>query len=396
MVAPYVPHAVAKHAGGAYLHRHLRAVPFADVTLVAPRTKENLQASVACERPVILFELKCKRLFVLLDRVSRFFFPWSPGYFTSAAILAAIRDQKLSRGDVVEVHWPEYQGIVPRIKRLCDARLISIPHDVLSQRLSRARSAGSSAPRQLQAYVALRACERAESRIFGIADEVVVFSLKDADLVKAAAGNSSPRVIDPPIAGSDTGARDVRLPVVQRDRRFLLFTGAFDRSVNEEAALVLISTVFPPIRDKFQDVDLVLAGNAPTSRMLGAASADPRVRLTGWVRELSPYYAQASIFLAPLRRGAGVKFKCVEALMHGLVSIVSPVAAEGLDSSLFYVVSHDLASVVEACTALLNEDERSVERRRSALAIEAGKRFGVEKHLTQIRELYDSVYYLEG
>ena len=53
--------------------------------------------------------------------------------------------------------------------------------------------------------------------------------------------------------------------------------------------------------------------------------------MTGFVRELEPYYGQFKMMLAPLRFGAGVKGKITQSLAMGLPVVTTSVGAEGIN-----------------------------------------------------------------
>jgi glycosyltransferase involved in cell wall biosynthesis len=60
---------------------------------------------------------------------------------------------------------------------------------------------------------------------------------------------------------------------------------------------------------------------------------DPRnknVTVTGTVDDLGPYYQMARVFVAPLRSGAGIKFKVAQAMLYGLPVVATRLAVEGI------------------------------------------------------------------
>jgi glycosyltransferase involved in cell wall biosynthesis len=51
----------------------------------------------------------------------------------------------------------------------------------------------------------------------------------------------------------------------------------------------------------------------------------------GFVADLAAFYGGLRVAVAPIRYGAGVKLKTVEALQYGVPIVATPVGAEGLD-----------------------------------------------------------------
>jgi glycosyltransferase involved in cell wall biosynthesis len=52
--------------------------------------------------------------------------------------------------------------------------------------------------------------------------------------------------------------------------------------------------------------------------------------VTGFVPDIRPYMAQASVYIVPLRLGVGIRGKILEAWAMGMPVVASPVACAGL------------------------------------------------------------------
>jgi len=102
------------------------------------------------------------------------------------------------------------------------------------------------------------------------------------------------------------------------ERADILFVAGFGHEPNEDAACWFASEVLPLVRMKFPDVRLWLVGSNPTERVK-ALHTNERVVVTGYVSEaeLATRYQRARVAIAPLRYGAGVKGKTVEAMRFG-------------------------------------------------------------------------------
>jgi glycosyltransferase involved in cell wall biosynthesis len=57
---------------------------------------------------------------------------------------------------------------------------------------------------------------------------------------------------------------------------------------------------------------------------------DPGIRCVGRVPDVHEVYAAASAVIAPVRYGAGVKLKVIEAVQHGVPVVTTSVGAEGV------------------------------------------------------------------
>ncbi|HOU65580.1 MAG TPA: glycosyltransferase, partial [Thermomonas sp.] len=95
----------------------------------------------------------------------------------------------------------------------------------------------------------------------------------------------------------------------------------------------------------------------PTAEVL--ALAGECVEVTGFVDdgELQRRYAQARVAVVPLRYGAGVKSKVVEALQQGLPLVTTSVGAQGLPGvEATCAVADDEAALADHLLRLLEHD----------------------------------------
>lgn len=111
-------------------------------------------------------------------------------------------------------------------------------------------------------------------------------------------------------------------------RSGLSFLGSFRHHPNQEGALWFASEIMPRLSFQNPDLSLSIYG----SRMTDAIKAlkSDRIDPVGFVADVADAFDPHRIFVAPLRSGAGIKGKVLEALSRGIPSVLSPVAAEGI------------------------------------------------------------------
>lgn len=114
----------------------------------------------------------------------------------------------------------------------------------------------------------------------------------------------------------------------ERDQKTLLFVGNYDYAPNQDAVKVLVEQILPRVRDQIPDVRLQLVGNHPPDWMRGLASDS--IEVTGRVPDVQPYLAEATVFVCPLRIGAGLKNKVLEALAMGIPVVATPLSVDGI------------------------------------------------------------------
>ena len=110
----------------------------------------------------------------------------------------------------------------------------------------------------------------------------------------------------------------------------LIYIGSMDWYPNEDAVAFFADEVLPSIQDKVPDVQFSIVGGNPSARVQRLAERDGIV-VTGRVPEIKPYFAEATVFVVPLRIGSGTRLKILEALAMGKAVVSTSVGAEGLD-----------------------------------------------------------------
>ncbi|GHV77337.1 hypothetical protein AGMMS49942_21580 [Spirochaetia bacterium] len=128
-------------------------------------------------------------------------------------------------------------------------------------------------------------------------------------------------------------------------RKDLLFVGGFGHQPNEDAVLWFFENAFPEIVETIPEIRWFIVGSNPTEKILSIENN--HIIVTGYVseEELEKYYRMCRLCIAPLRFGAGVKGKIVEAAYQCIPMITTPIGAEGLslDENAFMVCDADEA-----------------------------------------------------
>ncbi len=111
------------------------------------------------------------------------------------------------------------------------------------------------------------------------------------------------------------------------DRSGLLFIGGYGHTPNVDAVAWLCRDIMPMVWDRVPDAKVTLLGNNPPQAVKDLASS--RVIVPGYLRDVSAYFEQSRVFVAPLRFGAGLKGKIGQSLEFALPVVTTPVGAEG-------------------------------------------------------------------
>ena len=132
-----------------------------------------------------------------------------------------------------------------------------------------------------------------------------------------------------PVAVFGWVADAVGTTVPYESRRDLLFVGGFQHPPNVDAVLFFVREVLPLIRERVPDVRLHVVGSNPPAAIRELES--DAVIIEGFVPDLRPLFDHVRVAVAPVRFGAGVKGKVATAMAHGVPSVATRMAAEGMD-----------------------------------------------------------------
>jgi glycosyltransferase involved in cell wall biosynthesis len=110
----------------------------------------------------------------------------------------------------------------------------------------------------------------------------------------------------------------------------IVFTGMMNHPPNSDAAGFFARHIYPVVKAAIPSAKFNIVGRNPTEdvRILGKIDG---VKVTGFVPDIRPYIAQANIIVVPLRFGAGMRQKILEAWAMEKCVVSTRIGAEGLD-----------------------------------------------------------------
>lgn len=195
--------------------------------------------------------------------------------------------------------------------------------DCISALLSEARRHSRSKLWRWVARLDFEPTRRYERRALGAFDRVLCATEPDQRALLAAAEGTAPREPFELRQGVDLEAFPFRDPFDRPPR--LVFSGAMGYHPNVAAALYLVERIMPAVWSLRSNVELVIVGsNAPRSLERAATRCSGKVRITGWVPRVQPHLADAAAAVIPLRYGAGVQNKLLQAMACGTPVVTDP------------------------------------------------------------------------
>ena len=183
---------------------------------------------------------------------------------------------------------------------------------------------------KFESYLFLGLTFLTEKKLLSKADKIVVLSNSEK-LILSNFYKFNPEkivVFNPPISDF---IKSVNRNIETVEPHSLLFWGAMSRPENYRAAQNFLLQQFPIILKSFPNAKVYVVGSDPPESLLRLASNS--ISITGFVEDPTDYFAKASVGIAPLSEGAGIKLKVLEMLSAGIPVIASPIGAEGINDS---------------------------------------------------------------
>ena len=113
-------------------------------------------------------------------------------------------------------------------------------------------------------------------------------------------------------------------------RQDFVFVGTMRHAPNIDAARYLKQALWPEISKRLPGVRLLLAGSYMTKEISQMHKPQQGFHVMGYVKDLRSLLSASRVFLSPLRFGAGLKGKLIEAMEAGLPSVTTATGAEGI------------------------------------------------------------------
>jgi GT2 family glycosyltransferase len=245
------------------------------------------------------------------------------------------------------------------VRQLTKARIGYYGHDLHFARMQ----LEASVTKNPALVSAANAMEQAERAVWRQVDFVLYPSQEEVDTVRSLERNVQARTVAP-YCFENINVRG-RPPA----RQSIVFVAGFGHTPNIDAAIWFVEDLLPLIRSRRPGIAVSLIGSNPVDRI--KALAVNGVEVTGYVsnEELAGRYAAARLAVVPLRFGAGIKLKVLEAMAHGVPVVTTPVGAQGLPGigEVVPVCSHG-PMFVDAALNILSDD--AVWSHRSAAGAE--------------------------
>lgn len=153
-----------------------------------------------------------------------------------------------------------------------------------------------------------------------------------------------------------------------QNRKDIMFIGGFSHRPNVDAVKWVASDVLPLLLRKLPDIRIHILGSNAPQEVLDLASE--HLIIEGFVtdEQLAEFYHNCRISLVPLRYGAGIKGKVVEAMRFGTPVVTTSIGAEGIPHAESALAIEDSAEALASrIAALYNDAETLTQMSRNSI-----------------------------
>lgn len=163
-------------------------------------------------------------------------------------------------------------------------------------------------------------------------DLSLIISETEMDLLKNTFG-VQPELLEyiPFLVDSIADNQKQTLPDYEERKHFMTI-GNFQHDPNMDAIRYLKKEVWPLIRNKLPEAQLHIYGAYPSQEAKQMHKPEEGFLVKGRAENAREVVAEGKVLLAPLRFGAGLKGKLIEAMQCGTPTVTTDVGAEGLSS----------------------------------------------------------------
>ncbi|XLS27458.1 glycosyltransferase [Flavobacteriaceae bacterium M23B6Z8] len=167
------------------------------------------------------------------------------------------------------------------------------------------------------------------------------------------------------------------------ERNHFISIGSFRHAPNTDAVQQLKHKLWPEIRKQLPKIELHIYGSYCTEAISALTNTKEGFIVKGRAQSVSGIMEKARAYLAPLRFGAGIKGKLVDAMENELPGVTTSIGAEGISDSSFWngFIADDETDFIAAAVKLYTDESlwnRAIEKGRILLSEKCSKKSAYE------------------
>jgi glycosyltransferase involved in cell wall biosynthesis len=171
------------------------------------------------------------------------------------------------------------------------------------------------------------------------------------------------------------------------EREHFLIIGNFRHAPNWDAVLWLKNSIWPLIRQQLPSAQVHVYGAYTPPKATALHNAAQGFHIMNWAEDALEVMSGARVSLAPIRFGAGIKGKVIDAMVCGTPTVTTPIGAEAMYGELPFpgAIATDAQALADAAVHLYKDRTLWEQAQRAGWAVLA-QRFRHEHHSATLIE----------
>jgi sugar transferase (PEP-CTERM/EpsH1 system associated) len=114
-----------------------------------------------------------------------------------------------------------------------------------------------------------------------------------------------------------------------KEENWITFLGKMDYAPNVDAVVYFVKQIFPLIKKQNKEIKFMIVGTSPSKKVKSLQDIEG-VKVTGFVEDPYMYLRKSKVVVAPIRFGAGIQNKVLEAMGLGKAVVTTPIVAKSI------------------------------------------------------------------
>lgn len=151
-------------------------------------------------------------------------------------------------------------------------------------------------------------------------------------------------------------------------RKDIMFIGGFSHRPNVDAVKWLAKEIMPELLKLLPDIKVHILGSNAPKEVLDLASK--HLIIEGFVtdEQLEQFYRTSRLSVVPLRYGAGIKGKVIEAMRFGTPVVTTSTGSEGIpNAEAAMIIEDDPKEIARKIAAVYNDPDRLVDMSKNCI-----------------------------
>ncbi|MGB2272897.1 MAG: glycosyltransferase family 4 protein [Flavicella sp.] len=180
------------------------------------------------------------------------------------------------------------------------------------------------------------------------------------------------------------------------ERAHFCTIGSFRHEPNWDSVRYLKESIWPMLREELPKAEMHVYGSYPPQKAMQLHNEKERFFIKGWAKDAQQVLQSARVCLAPLRFGAGLKGKFIDAMTVGTPCVTTPIGAEGMHDNLPWagIVAKEEKELVLAAKQLYSDKTlwSSAQENAAAILKSFSEELYVAEFLKQVKELQHNLH----